>query len=131
MAFPDFPFDEQLPSFLGHQDVLEYLQTYSCHFSLQQHIRFSQRVVGVRPLPSTPGYSTAEADERGGVAPLVPGADVIPDSPRTTDGATDNGDDAKRTLSSRWVVTTAAADSEGSPAATETSTFDAIFVCNG
>lgn len=41
MAFPDFPFDPSLPSFLHHSDVLAYLESYADHFCVREHIRVS------------------------------------------------------------------------------------------
>ncbi|XP_074835120.1 uncharacterized protein LOC142002704 [Carettochelys insculpta] len=49
MAFPDFPFDPSLPSFLPHGDVLAYLEQYAEHFCLQQHVRLRWRVDAVCP----------------------------------------------------------------------------------
>ena len=39
MAFPDFPFNEDLPSFVKHTDVCQYLADYTDHFHLRDHIR--------------------------------------------------------------------------------------------
>ena len=39
MAFPDFPFDASLPSFVMHHDVLNYLQKYADHFELERYIQ--------------------------------------------------------------------------------------------
>ena len=39
MAFPDFPFREELPSFMSHDQVCGYLQDYVEHFQLNQHIK--------------------------------------------------------------------------------------------
>lgn len=50
MAFPDFPFDKNLPSFVTHSDVLDYLERYASHFSLLQHIKFQTQVVKVEPI---------------------------------------------------------------------------------
>uniref|UniRef100_A0A8D2LMQ3 Flavin-containing monooxygenase n=1 Tax=Varanus komodoensis TaxID=61221 RepID=A0A8D2LMQ3_VARKO len=49
MAFPDFPFDPSLPSFLHHSDVLSYLESYAEHFGIQDNIRFHWQVEEVRP----------------------------------------------------------------------------------
>ncbi|TFJ96737.1 Extracellular serine proteinase [Platysternon megacephalum] len=55
MAFPDFPFDPSLPSFLHHSDVLAYLESYADHFRLREHVRFSWLVDAVRPAEGTEG----------------------------------------------------------------------------
>lgn len=39
MAFPDFPFREDLPSFIKHWEVLEYLQEYGKHYNLEKYIK--------------------------------------------------------------------------------------------
>ncbi|XP_076470292.1 uncharacterized protein LOC143300470 [Babylonia areolata] len=50
MAFPDFEFDKQLPSFIRHQDVLQYLKDYATYFNILQHIQFDTHVVKVEPV---------------------------------------------------------------------------------
>uniref|UniRef100_H2ZM09 Flavin-containing monooxygenase n=1 Tax=Ciona savignyi TaxID=51511 RepID=H2ZM09_CIOSA len=52
MAFPDFPFDKELPSFLKHSDVQEYLESYCKEFKLEKHIEFNTLVQNVTPLES-------------------------------------------------------------------------------
>lgn len=39
MAFPGFPFKTSLPSFIRHEEVLNYLQEYSSHYDLQKFIK--------------------------------------------------------------------------------------------
>jgi len=39
MAFPDFPFRDDLPSFVGHEDVRNYLNDYAQHFGLVPFIK--------------------------------------------------------------------------------------------
>ena len=41
MAFPNFPFKKTLPSFIGHEDVLQYLESYAEHYQLYPHIKVS------------------------------------------------------------------------------------------
>ncbi|KAM4675398.1 uncharacterized protein O3C94_008089 [Discoglossus pictus] len=50
MAFPDFPFDSSLPSFVHHSEVLRYLEKYADRFCIRPHIRFNCRVVSVFPV---------------------------------------------------------------------------------
>ncbi|XP_064610332.1 uncharacterized protein LOC135474701 isoform X2 [Liolophura sinensis] len=50
MAFPDFPFREELPSFIKHSEVLEYLQEYGKHYNLEQYIKFNTCVEEVKPI---------------------------------------------------------------------------------
>jgi len=38
MAFPDFPFSEHPPSFVGHEEVRQYLEDYAKNFDLFQFI---------------------------------------------------------------------------------------------
>ncbi|KAK6186979.1 hypothetical protein SNE40_006233 [Patella caerulea] len=49
MAFPDFAFDSNLPSYVGHEEVLKYLNNYTEHFNLKPFIQFNTRVVMVKP----------------------------------------------------------------------------------
>lgn len=46
MAFPDFPFDPALPSFLHHSDVLAYLESYAKHFGIKDYVRVRVRGTG-------------------------------------------------------------------------------------
>ncbi|KAG7264344.1 hypothetical protein CRUP_020869 [Coryphaenoides rupestris] len=48
--FPDFPFDEQLPSFLPQQEVQRYLERYSQSHRVTPHVRFSTVVEEVNPV---------------------------------------------------------------------------------
>lgn len=50
MDFPDFPFKEELPSFIRHDDVLEYLQLYMEKFNLRKFIHFHTLVEKVEPV---------------------------------------------------------------------------------
>lgn len=50
MQFTDFPFDANLPSFISHQDVLNYLQKYAEHYDLLKYITFCTAVEKVTPL---------------------------------------------------------------------------------
>ncbi|XP_050395255.1 uncharacterized protein LOC126814258 [Patella vulgata] len=49
MAYPDFPFDSNLSSFVGHEEVLKYLNSYTEHFNLKPSIQFNIRVIMVKP----------------------------------------------------------------------------------
>ena len=55
MAFPDFSFPKDLPSFVKHTEVYEYLENYAEHFNLKQHIKFSTTVEIVEPLSQEDG----------------------------------------------------------------------------
>ncbi|KAL8590520.1 hypothetical protein ACOMHN_010956 [Nucella lapillus] len=50
MAFPDFDFNKSLPSFVRHQDVLQYLKDYAANFNLLQHVQFNTKLVRVEPV---------------------------------------------------------------------------------
>ncbi|XP_072255478.1 uncharacterized protein [Pyxicephalus adspersus] len=50
MEFPDFAFDQSLPSFIHHSEVLKYLEEYTDRFSIQPHIKFNTQVVSVTPV---------------------------------------------------------------------------------
>ena len=51
MNFPDFPHPSHLPSYVGHQDILKYLQQYADYFDLTKYIRFKTLVEQVIPIP--------------------------------------------------------------------------------
>lgn len=44
MAYHDFPFPPNVSTFAAQQDVLQYLEDYCEHYSLNQHIKFRHRV---------------------------------------------------------------------------------------
>ncbi|CAL1541028.1 unnamed protein product [Lymnaea stagnalis] len=50
MAFPDYPFPEDLPSFVRHKDVQKYLEDYTAHFNLSQYIKFLTIVKWIEPV---------------------------------------------------------------------------------
>ncbi|KAL4235219.1 hypothetical protein ACF0H5_006857 [Mactra antiquata] len=50
MAFPDYPFPSNLPSFVSHEVVLKYLENYCEHFNLQQYIKLETRIDKVEPI---------------------------------------------------------------------------------
>ncbi|XP_041375778.1 flavin-containing monooxygenase FMO GS-OX-like 2 [Gigantopelta aegis] len=50
MAFPGFPFDKKLPSFIKSQDVLKYLEDYADHYDVIKKIKFYQYVQKVQPI---------------------------------------------------------------------------------
>eukprot|EP00736_Rhodelphis_marinus_P014327 Rmarinus@m.13776 len=56
MAFRDFPFSSDLPSYIHHTAVHEYLQVYAREFGLTKCIRFGEKVVEV--YPENPGCRT-------------------------------------------------------------------------
>ena len=46
MAFDtSFLFKKTLPSFIGHEDVLRYLESYAEHYQLYQHIKVSSNFI--------------------------------------------------------------------------------------
>ena len=45
MAFFDFPFKSDLPSFITHEDMLSYLYEYAYHNHLMEHIQCSKRLL--------------------------------------------------------------------------------------
>lgn len=54
MRFIDFPFSSHLPSFIGHEEVLRYLESYTEHFDLYRYIRFNVEVEEVKPVLLNP-----------------------------------------------------------------------------
>lgn len=57
MAFPDHAFKSDLPSFVGHSNVKEYLESYADKFEIRKHIQFHTKVELVRPTASKDGSS--------------------------------------------------------------------------
>ncbi|XP_069395499.1 uncharacterized protein [Paralichthys olivaceus] len=53
MMFPDFPFNRQLSSFLPHQEVQKYLESYCQSHNIWPHIRFNTVVENVKPAVKT------------------------------------------------------------------------------
>ena len=45
MAFPDFPFRKDLPSFVSHEAVRSYLDDYADNFSLNKYIQVCKFLV--------------------------------------------------------------------------------------
>ncbi len=48
--FPDWPMPEGTPDFPSRRDMRRYLESYADHFGLRERIRFSTRVVWIRPV---------------------------------------------------------------------------------
>ncbi|XP_013410775.1 flavin-containing monooxygenase FMO GS-OX4-like [Lingula anatina] len=55
MAFPDFPFEKDGPSFITHQAVRKYLEDYAEHFKLKPLIKFFTEVESVKPVQGQHG----------------------------------------------------------------------------
>ncbi|XP_062289287.1 uncharacterized protein LOC133994108 [Scomber scombrus] len=55
MMFPDFPFEPQLSSFLPHQEVQRYLQSYCESHDIRANVRFNTAVESVKPVAVTTG----------------------------------------------------------------------------
>jgi len=49
MAFPDFPFTDEIKSYMTHSNVSKYLEDYTEHFSLRNLIQFNHQVESVTP----------------------------------------------------------------------------------
>ncbi|KAL4234959.1 hypothetical protein ACF0H5_006600 [Mactra antiquata] len=52
MAYPDFQFPEDWPSFMDHPQVLKYLENYADKHELHKYIKFNTKVDNVEPLSS-------------------------------------------------------------------------------
>jgi hypothetical protein len=48
IQFSDFPIPEDFPQFLPHYLVQDYLEMYTDHFNLRDHIKFNRKVVSIR-----------------------------------------------------------------------------------
>ena len=105
MFFPDFPFKKDLPSFIKHSDVLEYLKQYSAHHDLHRYIQFRTLVDKVEPVPVQVGeaerspFAEKESKPERGLL----------------------GDSVKWKLTSRNVET----------GVTKVTMYDAVLVCTG
>ncbi|XP_078527609.1 uncharacterized protein LOC144799878 [Lissotriton helveticus] len=55
MAYPDYPFPPNLPSFLHHSQVLAYLESYADRFKVKEHIQFHTMVEQVMPISKLEG----------------------------------------------------------------------------
>ncbi|XP_029436975.1 flavin-containing monooxygenase FMO GS-OX-like 4 isoform X2 [Rhinatrema bivittatum] len=62
MTFPDHAFAPSLPSFVHHEDVLMYLQSYAERFGVLEHVKFRCLVESVRPVPSSAGQEKVAWD---------------------------------------------------------------------
>src|SRR5690606_3342450 len=51
LAYPDFPIPEDMPDFLSHRQVLEYLEAYADHFGVRGDVTFRTAVTSVQPEP--------------------------------------------------------------------------------
>ena len=47
ITFPDFYFDPHLPSFVSYAVIGQYLQEYTDHFQLMQHIQFNTTIISI------------------------------------------------------------------------------------
>lgn len=105
MLFPGFPFKKDLPSFIQHTDMLEYLQQYSAHYDLHRYIQFRTLVERVQPVPvqvsKSDGSSCTKRESK-------PPYQFLQDSVR-------------------WKLTSRNVES----GVTKETMYDAILVCNG
>ena len=106
MAFPDFPFSENLPSFPYHPDVLRYLQRYAEHHNLSRLIKFRTLVEKVVPVKEDLGSNIDATTVGNGL--WTPFQSEFPDRVK-------------------WRVTIR----EVATGDRETKEFDAVLVCNG
>ncbi|RUS81445.1 hypothetical protein EGW08_010785 [Elysia chlorotica] len=50
MAFPEFPFPDDIPSYIKHQDVQKYLEDYADSFGILKYIQFHRKVQNIKPV---------------------------------------------------------------------------------
>ncbi|XP_025115607.1 flavin-containing monooxygenase FMO GS-OX-like 4 isoform X2 [Pomacea canaliculata] len=79
MAFPDFEFDKDLPSFILHTDVLRYLKDYAAHFELLKYIKFQTLVLEVDPAEYQVSTSSAKLGHKWKVtfAPVTDRSNLV------------------------------------------------------
>ena len=56
MGFPGFPFKQDLPSFVHHSDMLDYLKMYCAHYRLERFVHFNLHVEKVTPTEAKAGF---------------------------------------------------------------------------
>ena len=67
MLFPDFPFKEDLPSFVGHAEMLEYLKLYAECYSLHKYISLRNIIEKVDLMQNEDQSGTARTSDRNRV----------------------------------------------------------------
>lgn len=55
MAFPDYPFEASLPSFVTHQQVRDYLESYAKEFDIMKYVKLETSVERVNPVKLSNG----------------------------------------------------------------------------
>ena len=66
MGYPDFPFGrDELSSFVGHADVLDYLKRYAEHFDLYRYISFHTLVEKIEPETRLGNADSGEGESLG------------------------------------------------------------------
>lgn len=50
MGFPEFKFENKGKSFVSHDEVLEFFQSYAREFNINDVIKFSHNVINVTPI---------------------------------------------------------------------------------
>ena len=53
MLYPDFPFLDEMPSFVHHTLIKDYIQRYADHFKVTEHVRFQTKIIAVNPIDNT------------------------------------------------------------------------------
>ncbi len=134
MAFHDAPFDPTLPSFLGHAQVQEYLETYAKMHSLAEVIEFNTEVQAVRPVRRSSSSSSSssgseDGKEKDGYVPWPPGDYTV----FKTDERGKGEEEGEEPL---WQVTTASSihryhHNQQQQQEQRHEIYDAVVVCNG
>eukprot|EP00117_Sycon_ciliatum_P009539 scpid54505/ scgid1739/ Flavin-containing monooxygenase FMO GS-OX-like 2; Flavin-monooxygenase glucosinolate S-oxygenase-like 2 len=119
MAFPDFPFPSDLPSYLGHKEILQYLHNYARRHDVMAHVTLNTRVVTVQPVLGDTAPMNHNGVQGNGMGTFSAGGD---------DNVAEHSDAHEVFAKSgpQWRVTTESRDG-----CMHEETFDAVLVCNG
>lgn len=71
LGYSDFPIPDDMPDFLSHWQVLEYLEAYAERFGVRPHIRFRAEVARVTPADGQWDVTLASGERRRYRAVLV------------------------------------------------------------
>lgn len=71
LGYHDFPIPEDMPDFLSHWQVVQYLEAYAERFGVREHIRFRTEVTDVSPATQGWNVTLSNGEQRRYRAVLV------------------------------------------------------------
>jgi len=96
MAYSDFPFGPDYPTYPNAEEMLRYFEQYAARFGLKKHIRFGQRVSNAEPLDDgnwRVDVVGRDASSHYSAVIVATGQYVLPRRPDTSSMGTFEGDD--------------------------------------